>query len=115
MTSLPKLPEPSELRDPPIHASRLTKQAALEIAERLLSEPGSMHVLFGGNTRSGAQARRVVEIFLAEAAAKFTTDGHAIRLENGSELLVVCLARRGANDRMTGITDDRNLGVGLAS
>jgi len=85
MTSLPKLPEPSELPDPPIRATELTMQAMHEIAERLLSESDSMHVLLVGDTRSGVKVRRSIEGFLT----KFRTDGHSIELENGAQILVV--------------------------
>ena len=88
MTSLPKLPEPSELRDPPIRATQLTMQAMREIAERLLSESDSMHVLLVGN-RSGVEVRRIIEGFLTGAGAKFETDGHSIELENGAQIVVI--------------------------
>jgi hypothetical protein len=113
MTSLPKLPEPSELRDPPIRATELTMQAMHEIAERLLSESDSMHVLLVGDTRSGVKG--IIEGFLIEAGAKFRTDGHSIELENGAQIVVIYSQRCNDDDRMTGITKHRNFGTGVAS
>jgi hypothetical protein len=88
MTLLPNPPQPSELRDPPLVKARFTKQAARRTAQQLISEPGSVHFIIGEKPRSAAKAQRLIEAFLNAAGAKFSTDGHRTRLENGSELFV---------------------------